>query len=52
MPRTDLKTRTPIGSAVDNEIFRRLKEYSKESHIPISKILDLAISEYLNKKES
>lgn len=51
MPRTDLKTRTPLGSAIDNEIFKRLKEYSKESHIPISKILDLAIADYLNNKK-
>ncbi|MGL4655743.1 MAG: ribbon-helix-helix domain-containing protein [Sarcina sp.] len=36
---------------MDNEIFKNLKEYSKESHIPISKILDLAISEYLKNKK-
>ena len=51
MPRNDLKTRTPLGSAVDNEVFKRLKIYSKESHIPISKILDLAITAYLDEKK-
>ena len=47
MPRTDLKTRTPIGSAMDNKIFIQMKEYSKETGIPISKLLDKAMTMYL-----
>lgn len=45
--RKDLKTRSPIGSAVDNELLKQLREYSKESGIPISKLLDKAIKMYL-----
>lgn len=47
MPRKDLKNRTPVGSAVDNELFMKLKSYSKESSIPMSKLLDKAIILFL-----
>ena len=43
MARSDLKTRTPIGSAVDKELYNKLKEYSNNTQIPISKLLDKAI---------
>ena len=43
MVRKDLKNRTPIGSAIDNNLYNWLKEYSKESKIPMSKLLDKAI---------
>lgn len=39
----DLKNRTPIGSAVDKKLYNQLKDYSKESGIPMSKLLDKAI---------
>ena len=45
--RKDLKTREPIGSAVDKELLRQLREYSKETSIPISKLLDKAIEQFL-----
>ena len=41
MPRKDLKNRTPVGSAMDNKI------YYEKTGIPISKILDRAMSMYL-----
>ena len=47
MPRTDLKTRTPIGSAMDTKIFIEMKQYSKKTGIPISKMLDKAMTMYL-----
>lgn len=43
MVRKDLKNRTPVGSAIDNELYNWLKEYSKKTAIPISKLLDRAI---------
>lgn len=43
MANKDLKNRTPIGSAVDKKLYNQLKDYSKESGIPISKLLDKAI---------
>ena len=45
--RNDLKNRTPVGSAVDTKILYELKEYSKETGIPLSKLLDKAITMYL-----
>lgn len=44
MANKDLKTRTPISNAVNTELLNQLKDYSKESGIPISKLLDKAIS--------
>ena len=41
--RKDLKTRGPIG----NELLNQLRAYSKESSVPISKLLDRAIKMYL-----
>lgn len=45
-----LKTRTPISNAVNTELYEQLQELSKETMIPISKLLDrgieLVIKEY------
>lgn len=46
-----LKTRTPIANAIDTGLFLRLKAYSERTMIPMSKILDRAIEEYLDKVE-
>ena len=40
--------RTPISNAIDTKLLERLKDYSKDSMIPMSKILDKAIEQYLN----
>lgn len=44
MARSDLKTRTPLGSAVKTELLEELRAYSKKTDIPISKLLDRAIA--------
>lgn len=44
-----LKNRTRIGSAIDKELFEGLKRLSEETRIPISKLLDEAISDLLKK---
>ena len=38
-----LKTRTAISNAIDTELLNKLKEYSQETGIPLSKLLDKAI---------
>lgn len=43
----NLKNRTAISTAIDNEIYKRTKEYSDETSIPISKIIDKALEMYL-----
>ena len=47
-----LKNRERIGSAIDKELMRQLREYSKESKVPISKLLDEAIEDLLKKRTS
>lgn len=42
-----LKNRTAISTAVENEIYKKLKEYSDKTSIPISKIIDKALEMYL-----
>lgn len=42
-----LKNRIAISNAVDKELYSRLKSYSEETSIPISKLLDKAIDMYL-----
>lgn len=42
--RNDLKNRTPLGTTVDNKILADLKEYSAETGVPLSKLLDKAIT--------
>ena len=44
-----LKNRTAISTAVDNEIYKRLKSYSDETSIPMSKLLDKAILMFLER---
>lgn len=44
MARKDLKNRTPLGNAVDTKLLEELRAYSKETGIPISKLLDKAIT--------
>lgn len=44
MGNQQLKNRVPLGSAVDVNLANWLKEYSKETGIPISKLLDKAIT--------
>ena len=39
--------RKHIGSTLDKDIFEDLKNYSEETSIPISKILDKAVKQYL-----
>lgn len=47
-----LKTRTPISNAVETTLYEELKQLSKETMIPISKLLDrgieLVLKEYSN----
>lgn len=47
-----LKNRERIGSAIDKELLNRLREYSRESKVPLSKLLDEAIEDLLNKRKA
>ena len=47
-----LKNRTKIGSAIDAELYSKLKELSEKTRIPISKLLDEALCDLLEKYKS
>lgn len=47
--QSDLVTRTRIGNTVDNKLLDKFKKLSKETKIPMSKLLDEAIELLLNK---
>lgn len=48
----ELKNRTRISTTLENDIYRRLKEYSDKSSVPITKILDKAVVMYLDSVDS
>jgi hypothetical protein len=42
-----LKNRTAISTSIDKELYAKLKAYSEETGIPLSKLFDKAITAYL-----
>ena len=52
MSKPILKNRTVPNNAIDTELLNKLKAYSKETSVPVSKLLDKAIElllKHLNK---
>ena len=47
-----LKNRTRIGSAIDAELYNKLKELSEKTRIPISKLLDEALEDLFKKHDN
>lgn len=47
MAGKELKTRTPISNAIDTKLWEKVKIYSLETGIPLSKILDKSIILFL-----
>ena len=50
MVKDSLKNRVRFSSTLSPEVDKALKEYSKKTMIPISKILDMEITEFINKE--
>lgn len=48
----DLKNKVRFSSTLPTELQQKLKDYSKKSMIPVSKIIETALNEYLTKKQS
>ena len=46
-PKRGLKNRVAISTAIDKELYAKLKQFSEETGIPLSKLFDKAISAYL-----
>lgn len=49
MNKYGLKNRTRISNAVDTKLYNKLKDLSKETQIPLSKLLDNAIELLIDK---
>ncbi len=47
MTDRELKNRVRFSTTLSIEVARMLKEYSKKTDIPVSKIVDKAILEYI-----
>ena len=47
MSNNDLKNRVRFSTTLDKEVAKKLKEYSRNTMIPISKIIDKAILAYV-----
>lgn len=45
--KKDLINRTRFSSTIDNDIYKKTKEYADKTSIPISKIIDKALKMYL-----
>ena len=43
----ELKNRTRFSTTLDNEIYKQLKEYSSKTDSPLTKIMDKAVTMYL-----
>ena len=47
----DLKYRKRISSSIDIGLYKAIYNYSIDTRIPLSRLLDEAIEDFLNKKE-
>lgn len=51
MPKNELKNRVRFSTTLEIDTDKRLKEFSQKTDIPISKIVNNSINEYLDNKE-
>ena len=47
----DLKNRERIGTSLPSGLIKELKDYSERTMIPLSRIIEASIIEYLKDKE-
>jgi metal-responsive CopG/Arc/MetJ family transcriptional regulator len=46
---SDLKTRTRIGNTLDTNLLKKLKDLSSNTRIPMSRLLDEAVEDLIQK---
>ena len=46
-----LKNRVRFSTSLDKKTVQVLKEYSDKTMIPVSKIIDVAVQEYVDRKQ-
>lgn len=49
---SDLKTRTRIGNTLDTHLLEKLKELSIVTRIPMSRLLDEAVKDLIEKHDT
>ena len=49
---SDLKTRTRIGNTLDTNLLEKLKELSTNTRIPMSRLLDEAVGDLIQKHKT
>jgi hypothetical protein len=49
MGKKDLRHRTQYTSTLKNELYHQLQRLSQDSQVPISRLIDAAVTEFLNK---
>jgi metal-responsive CopG/Arc/MetJ family transcriptional regulator len=49
---SDLKTRTRIGNTLDTNLLEKLKELSTITRIPMSRLLDEAVEDLIQKHKT
>jgi len=47
----DLKNRERIGTSLPSDLIKELKDYSEYTMIPLSRIIEASLIEYLKDKE-
>ena len=52
MPKDELKNRIRFSTTLDKDVERKLKEYSKQSMKPISKLVDTAIARFIENQNN
>ena len=52
MPKDELKNRIRFSTTLDKDVERKLKEYSKQSMIPISKLVDTSIARFIESQNN
>lgn len=51
MSKNELKNRVRFSTTLEIETDKRLKEFSAKTDIPISKIVNNAVNDYIDKRE-
>lgn len=52
MPKDQLKNRVRFSTTLDKNTEKLLKDYSETTMIPVSKIVDIAILEYIKSNKT
>ena len=51
MPKNELKNRVRFSTTLEIGTYKRLKEFSKKTEIPVSRIVNNAINEYMENRD-